>query len=199
MTEVMTAESLGLVPGFDAAFCPDPVPLGYQWCEVYAGGSSATRQNGWTDAELARVAHLPRLVVWVPTPGFDNPRQSALGFLNWLWAHGVPDTNAEGEHTRVMWDLETGREPDAGWLNTAANVLSAHGDWNVLYGSTSWLFGYPVRSGYCVADPTGFPHMYPHPGVVLTQWNWGKRVPGGVIDEDLATADLVSKMWQPEP
>src|SRR5229473_2127120 len=131
---------------FDAAFCPDPVPAGFACCMVYAGGSSAL--HPWTQRELSLVQHLPRLPVWVPTPGLDNPRQSALGLVAWLTAHKVPQTAPNGEHTLIMWDLETGREPYPRWVNIAADVLRAHGYFNLIYGSTSVLFGQPARSGY---------------------------------------------------
>lgn len=180
--------------GFDAAFCPDPVPadlpvpfqpwtVPVEWCEFYMGGSSATRQDGWDDAEMGRVEHLPKLPVWVPTPGFENPRQSALGCLAALRRYGVP---AFAEPYRmVMWDLETGREPDAAWLDVARSVMLGHGYDTMPYGSTSWIFGYQPYSGYMVADPTGRPHMYVHPGVAGTQYQWGVSVRGGVVDADL--------------
>jgi len=55
--------------GFDAEFCPDPIPkqiygVRVEWCEVYAGGSSAA--NPWNDVALFRVqdAGLRILPVW---------------------------------------------------------------------------------------------------------------------------------------
>src|SRR5215472_7517315 len=151
----------GLVPvvkGFDAAHCPDPVPAGYEWCMVYAGGTSAT--HAWEQAELALVRHLPRLPVWVPTPGSDDPVNAAQLFVAWLKAHNVPPVRG-GEHTRVMWDMETGREPDPEWLKKAASVLALAGYFNLVYGSIDTLFGQPARSGYVVANPTNVLHMYP--------------------------------------
>jgi len=184
-----------VAPGFDAAHCPDPVPAGYEWCMVYAGGSSAT--HAWDAAELALVAKLPRLPVWVPTPGTDDPVTAGNAFLRWLTVHNVPKTNARSDHTRVMWDMETGQEPDPAWLNKAAGVTAAAGYRNLVYGSISTLFGQPARSGYVVANPTGVLHLYQHPNVVATQYAFDVKTPGGEIDQDVAVVDLVRQMWQP--
>lgn len=176
------------VLGFDGAFCPDPVPadiggVPVGWCEFYMGGSSAFRPDGWDDAEMERVEHLPKLPVWVPTPGRENPRQSALGCVDALRRYGVPAHAAP--YRAVLWDLETGTEPDAPWLATARAYLLAAGYDSLVYGSASWIFGYPPYSGYLVADPTGRPHMYVHPGVAGTQYEWGVNVTGGQVDLDL--------------
>jgi hypothetical protein len=188
----------GLAHGFDAAYCPDPIPAGYTWCMVYAGGSSAARPDGWTTAELARVEHLPRLPVWVPTPGSDNPRQAAIMFRQWLGDHGVPAAQENGgEHVRVMWDLETGTEPDPRWVTIAADYLLQAGYFNLIYGSPSWLFGQPRRAGYMVADPDGIPLLYPHAGVVGTQYAWNVATPGGPIDANVLLAGVRQRLWQP--
>lgn len=180
---------------FDAAFCPQPIPPGFAACQIYAGGSSAERPSGWSSHELRLVRHLPKLIVWVPTPGLDNPRQAAGDFLRWLESHQVKPITPSGDHIRLMCDAETGKEPDPGFVNTFADYLAAAGYWNLVYGSASWLFGQPKRSGYCVADPTGEPHMYDHAGVVLTQYAWNIQTPGGKIDADLFDKGILEKLW----
>jgi len=168
---------------------------------VYAGGSSAAHE--WTSSELALVKHLPRLPVWVPTPGSEDPAKAASGFAEWLRGHHVPPVNRYGEHMRVMWDLETGKEPDPQWLKRAADHLQKQtGMWNVVYGSISTLFGQPARSGYIVANfpsppAVGQAHLYQRPNVVGTQYSAEVPVPGGVIDENVFTAELVHQIWQP--
>lgn len=185
-----------VVEAFDAAHCPDPVPDGYRACMVYAGGSSAT--HAWTQAELDRAAHLPRLPVWVPTPGHEDPHAVADQLLAWLAGHKVPQLADQcGHHTFVMWDMETGKEPDAAWLNRAADRVAAHGYRNLVYGSISTLFGQPARSGYIVANPTGRPHFYQHPEVEGTQYAWNVKVPGGTIDQDLFSVRVLRQLWQP--
>lgn len=185
-----------VVSAFDAAYCPDPVPPGYGACLVYAGGSSAT--HAWDDAELARVAHLPRLPTWVPTPGHEGPLAAAEALLAWLAAHKVPPVDPRtGQHTHVLWDMETGKEPDAPWLNAAADRVAKDGYWNLVYGSLSTLFGQPSRDGYCVANPTGQPHMFMRPHVKMTQYAFDVAVPGGTIDQSLITAELARQLWLP--
>jgi hypothetical protein len=183
-------------PGFDAARCPDPVPSGYKWCMVYAGGSSAT--HAWDAAELARVEHLPRLPVWVPTPGTDDPVASARGFLAWLQAHGVPSIlDAPHRPVHVLTDLETGTLPDPKWVNAYCDVLAAAGYWNLLYGSLSTILAQPRRSGYVTADWTGQPHLTQHAGVRGTQFRNDVRVPGGTIDLSVLDALVADQLWMP--
>lgn len=190
----MTAP-LVLSPGWDAAYCPDPAPDqddGYDWCQVYIGGSSATRQDGWSAAEVARVPTLRKLPVWVPTPGFDNPRQSALACLDALrryrvraWAH---------PWQWVMWDMETGVLPDPAWFKVAHSVMVAAGYGTISYGSPSWVFDEPNYSGMIVAQPDGSPDLAQlraqHPGALIVgkQFRWGVNVPGGRIDQDILDA-----------
>lgn len=182
--------------GFDAEHCPVPVPAGFAWCMVYAGGSSAA--HAWSPAELAAVAHLPRLPVWVPTPGSETPLAAAAGFREWLAAHGVPTP------VHVMWDMEAGRQAgdDPHWLNQAADDLAQHGALNLVYGATGTLFDVtrpmPRRDGYVVADPTGVPHLYPRAGVRATQFAFDVRERGGLIDETAMERDLVRGLWQPQ-
>lgn len=194
--DIWTPGVVDTVKGFDAATCPDPVPPGYEWCMIYAGGSSASDPNGWPDDALARVAHLPRLVVWVPTPGIDNPRTAARQFLAWLHRRGVP-TDPKGKRTLLMVDEETGRLPNPTWTNAFCGRLALAGYDNLPYGSLSTIFGEPARSGYVVANPTGQPHMYPHAQVAGTQYAFDVGVPGGVVDETLLRRDLLGQLWQP--
>ena len=177
--------------GWDAAFCPDPAPDqddGYTWCEVYIGGSSATRRDGWNGTEVDRVADLPKLPVWVPTPGFDNPRQSALACVTALHRYGVPAWEAPWR--AVMWDMETGVLPDPAWFSVAHGVMLASGYATISYGSLSWAFGEPNYLGMIVADPDGNPDFRPlraaHPGALIVgkQYKWGVRTPGGVTDQN---------------
>jgi len=141
---------------------------------------------------------MPRLPAWVPTPGHESPLTVADQFLAWLHDHGVPSQDSPGGRpVHVMWDMETGKEPDAHWLNQAADRLASHGYWNIVYGSTSTLFGQPARDGYMVANPTGKPHMYLHPAVRITQYAFDVKTPGGLIDESLIAVDLLHQLWMP--
>jgi hypothetical protein len=203
-------------PGFDAAYLPDPVPRGFGWCMVYAGGSAAT--HAWDAAELERVvaAGLRLLPVWVPTPGHDDPAAAGEEFAVWLADHGAP------KGTPVLWDMETAGAASAAWLNRACDVTavaSGRGALNLVYGSTGTLFGLPARSGYFPADPTGSPHFVQRPEVAGTQYRWnvptsagsasielapsgpaGERMSlntAGVIDLDVITRDWYKRLWKP--
>jgi len=180
-------------PGWDAAPVPDPAPDqddGYTWCEVYIGGTSAF--HVWTQTEINRVDDLPKLPVWVPKPGFDNPRQSALGCVAALKARGVPAYATPWR--AVLIDLETGKEPDQPWLAAfqAVTVQYGYGIWP--YGSTAWIFGYQDYSGLLVAHYDGSPDLeafrVAHPGrhIVGKQYKAGVSVPGGTVDLDVLDA-----------
>jgi hypothetical protein len=189
-------------PGWDAAPVPDPAPdqddqvpgapagTTFQWCEVYIGGSSAF--HVWTQTERNRVDDLPKLPVWVPTPGFDNPRQSALACVASLHAAGVPAYATPWR--AVMIDLETGKEPDQPWLAGFQAVTVQHGYDIWPYGSTSWIFGYADYSGLLVAQYDGSADLdalrRAHPGrhIVGKQYRAGVGVPGGVVDLDVLDA-----------
>jgi len=202
------------VPGFDAAYLPDPAPAGYAWCMVYAGGTAAL--HPWPDADVDRaIATGYRLLpAWVPAPGSDDPKHAAASFVTWLEEWKVP------RDTPLLWDMETAGQPDAAWLNRACDITAAasgKGDLNLVYGSTGTLFGLPARSGYFPADPTGSPHLVLRPQVAGTQYRWGVPVANGAlnfdqapysdvaqrsaapgqVDLDVAVRELYAKMWKP--
>lgn len=182
---------------WDAEDCPDPIPDGYDACMIYVGGSSAA--HVWTDEELARVAHLPRLPVWVPTPGQDNARAVALEVKERLRVLGVPRYRQDtGERVAVMWDLERGTLPDPGWVRTVCNHLAADGWSNLIYGSTSWVFQEPPRDGYVVATNDGINEVYPHAHAVANQYRFDLEVPGGTIDVSCFNRDTLARFWHPK-
>lgn len=193
----MTLWLPGVVPTelmWDSAACPATPPAGHAACMAYFGGSSATR--AWTTDELDHVKALKLriLPVWVPTPGSDNPRAAAEGLIQRLHDESVP----AGVH--VMWDMETGKEPDAAWLNRAADTVAAAGWLNLVYGSTSTLFGQPPRDGYVVADwaVPRQPHLYGRAHVRATQFANDVSLPDGhKIDQSVITHDLLAELWAP--
>jgi len=183
------------VQSFDAEHCPDPAPTGYEGALVYAGGSSAA--HAWTDKEIARAAAVVKwlLPVWVPTPGTDDPVKVGKEFVAWLTAHKVPTSTVAEHPVHLVWDLETGKEPDAAWADQACRVTTNAGWYNLIYGSLNVIFHQPVRDGYFVANPTGQPHMYDHRDVKATQYAFDVKVPGGVIDQSLVSVELANQMW----
>lgn len=177
-TEVQVASVLN---GFDAAFCPNPVPAEseYEVAEFYAGGSSAF--HIWTPAERSLIKGRLTLPIWVPTPGLDNPTQVAEGIAATLKGLGIP---AHATPFRaVMLDMET--STDADFITLCCDKLAAFGYDSFIYGSASSVFHLPARSGYIVADPTGEPHIYDHADAIGTQYAWGVNVTGGQVDADL--------------
>lgn len=183
-----------VVDGWDSETCPGQLPEGYQMAFIYAGGSSAA--HAWTDEEIDRVKHLPLLPIWVPTPGTDSPVEAAQEFIAWLKDHKVPAiVPTSGQHQHVMWDMETGKEPDAKWLREAADEMQAASFWNLVYGSTSTLFGQPERDGYMVANPTNEPHLFLRPGVRATQWGFNQPSGESKIDTWLLAKDLLGCCW----
>jgi hypothetical protein len=192
--------------GWDAAFCPDPVPVDlgdadqveFAYAGFYLGGSSAF--HTWTDVERRRLAAsgLKCMPIWVPTPGHENPRQVALEAAAAMLAVGFPP-RARPWYRPLMWDLETGTEPDPGWVRTAALTLHQRGYDSLLYGSVdgSHIFAEPLGpgfSGYIVAHYDGIAELYPHPGVVGKQYAANVAVPGGEVDLDVVAGSLLAHL-----
>lgn len=191
----------GLDYGWDAEFVPDPAPteingMHMSYAGIYLGGSSAARVTPSRERARITEAGLKTMPIWVPTPGFDNPRQAALDAANLLRMAGVPD---HATPWRVlMWDQETGILPDPSWLALAADTLAARGYGSLVYGSPdgSHLFANPPRSGYIVASWDGRPTLYPAPHVVGKQFAAGVVVPGGVVDLDVIDATLLDHLGE---
>jgi len=188
-----------LVNGWDAAYCPDPVPTTINgrrmsYAGFYLGGSSAFRT--WPDGERRRLAasRLRAMPIWVPTPGSENPRQVALQAIAALKAAGIPPHASP--FRALMWDLETGVEPASQWMTVAANTLAYYGYDNLLYGSPdgSHIFSEPARLGYIVAFYDGRPSLYPHPGAVGKQYQANVSVPGGQVDLNVLESSILAHL-----
>jgi len=188
-----------LVNGWDAAYCPDPAPTNINgrrmaYAGFYLGGSSAFRT--WTDGERRRLAasRLRAMPIWVPTPGSENPRQVALQAIDALKAVRIPPHATP--FRAMMWDLETGLEPDSQWLTIAANTLAFYGYDNLVYGSPdgSQIFSEPPRLGYIVAFYDGRPSLYPHPGAVGKQYQANVSVPGGQVDLNVLDSSILAHL-----
>lgn len=184
------------VEAFDAEACPDPVPADVEVAQPYIFGSSAAAI--WDVHELARVRHLHKLPICVPTPGTDDPRKVASQLANRMVTLGMPRGGyGDGGLVSIMWDLETGREPDNPWLKVAADRLHAHGFGSYCYGSEDVIYHYDQRRGYIVANPTGERHLVQHEGATGTQYAWGVIVPGGRINRSALARDMLRDMWRP--
>ena len=192
-----------LAYGWDAAFCPAPIPTDIQGLHMsyagwYLGGSSAF--HVWTAGERARLAasKMRTMPIWVPTPGQDDPRQVAFAA-----ARAMLDARYRPWHKPwycpLMWDLETGTEPDSGWVSVATAALHHYGYDSILYGSIdgSHILAEPLGpgwSGYLVADYTGVRHLYPARHVIGTQYAPDVAVPGGQVDLDVVDASVLDHL-----
>jgi hypothetical protein len=196
---ITESEHMPLAYGWDASSCPSPPPTEIggkrmSYGGFYLGGSSAFRV--WTDQERRHLAAsgLKCMPIWVPTPGSENPRQVALAAVSAMGAVGIPH---HATPWRVlMWDFETGVEPDPPWLNIAADTMASRGYGSLVYGSPggSGLFSYAARSGYMVADYDGVAALYPHPNVVGKQYQANVTVPGGEVDLDVIDSSLLDHL-----
>lgn len=194
---------MSLALGFDAAFCPNPVPssidgLEVAWCEVYIGGSSATRPRGWSAAELVRVEHLAKLPVWVPTPGADNPTQSARSALSALRAFRVPAFASPWR--ALLVDLETGlaaTSADQAWLAAFRARIEAAGYDTMPYASVSRLCGYQAYTGRLGACWDGSQDLTRCNGELVPCALVGKQyaaevqLAGGAVDLDVLEARML--------
>jgi hypothetical protein len=188
-----------LVYGWDAAYCPDPVPGEINGAHIsyaagYLGGSSAYRS--WTSGEWQRASNGYQHVmpIWVPTPGSDNARQAALAAAAALADAGVPAFATPWR--ALMWDLETGTEPAPSWVTTAANTLASRGYDSLIYGSveSSGVLSNPRRTGYIVADYDGVASLYPAAGVVGKQYSANVNIPGGQVDLDVLEEAMLAHL-----
>lgn len=145
----------------------------------YFGGPRAF--NVWTPDQWFAFRGQPKIPMWVAGTGPKNGTDDGTAAVRALRALGVP----RGKVTLV--DMETGK--DRTYLEAYGDELKAAGYKTWVYGSVSTLFGNPQLNGYAVADPTGVMHMYPHPGVRMTQWAFGPLFDQDVIREWLMQQD----------
>jgi hypothetical protein len=160
------------IDGRDAAF---PANL-HGWPGLvfgYYGGPMAL--NIW-DNSAWRAFGSYKVPIWVGGMAGAPEGQQAVAKLQQL---EVP-TGCE-----TLLDMET--RVDRTYVEHFGEVLQGAGYKVLVYGSISTLFKNPQLNGYAVADPTGVPHMYPHPGVRMTQYAFGPLFDSDVIKHWIAT------------
>lgn len=145
----------------------------------YFGGAGAF--NVWAPPQWDQFRGQPKIPMWVPPTGPKNGTVDGTTAVRALRALGVP----RGKVTLV--DMETMK--DRSYLDNYGHELQSAGYKVWVYGSVSSLFGNPQLNGYAVADPTGIMHMYPHPGVRMTQWAFGPLFDQDAIKEWLLQQD----------
>lgn len=157
--------------GRDAAF---PANL-HGWAGTvfgYYGGPLAF--NVW-DQSAWRAFGSFKVPIWVGGYGGTPEGEQAVAALHSLEVPAGCET---------MLDMET--RVDRTYVANFGKALQAAGYRVLVYGSTSTVFKNPQLNGYAVADPTGVPHMYPHPGVRMTQYAFGQLFDQDVIKHWIA-------------
>lgn len=165
----------GYLLGRDAAYASnigtwDGAVLGY------LGGPSV--YHTWSLQDWKGYPRNPKIPIWV---GGQDGSGEGWAALQALWLLGVPSGKV------VVLDLE--ERVHRTYVDAFGGVLRWAGFKVWPYGSTGTIFANPQLNGYAVADPTGVQHMYPHPGVRLTQWAFGPKFDDDVIKEWLAADD----------
>lgn len=159
--------------------------------QVAAGYLRSATPHTWTTTDWQAQSARWLLPIYVP----DNPntgQAEGIAAADELRALGWPTG------TTVGWDLETHQWQ--GEVTAAAAVLALAGYHLMPYGSTSTLFTNPPVAGYWVADWTNQPHLYPHAGVVATQYQAGVTMANGVVaDLSLIVASVPLRDAHPLP
>jgi hypothetical protein len=145
----------------------------------YFGGAGAF--NIWAPNDWLPFRGQPKIPIWVPPTGNKNGTIDGTSAVRLLRQLGVPRGKV------VLLDMET--MVDRSYVTAFGRELQDAGYKVWVYGSTSTLFKNPQLNGYAVADPTGILHMYPHPGVRMTQWAFGPATDQDAIKEWLLARD----------
>lgn len=133
---------------------------------IVAGYIGGDTPHVWTDKEWERFHGIKKLPIFVRSNvvGSVGGKQDGFTALEALYALKVPQGSA------VVYDRETNTDRDA--TIAFGQILSWAHYYVFPYGSKGNLFDHPSLNGYWVADPTGHPHMYDHPRVVATQFQF---------------------------
>lgn len=142
----------------------------------YYGGPEA--YNVWSTVSWLRFTSHYKIPIWVAGLNGEEEGISAVSALHSL---RVP----EGKVT--ILDMEA--RIDRSYVSNFGHELQSAGYKVWVYGSASSLFRMPQLNGYAVADPTGIVHMYPHPGVRMTQYAFGSAFDNDVVRKWLAEQD----------
>lgn len=168
-----------LIHGRDAAF-PENL-MGYTGVILgYTGGARAF--NPWTLPQWELFTENEKIPIWVAGNG---PGSESLDSLAMLKRLDVP------KGCVTLLDMEA--RIDKYYVAHYGEVLQDAGYKVWVYGSTSTVFDNPQLNGYAVADPTGGAHMYPHPGVRMTQCAFGAKYDHDVIREWVLDQD---ELWR---
>lgn len=166
-----------LINGRDAAY-PDNLTHFPDTIIGYYGGPRAF--NAWTKSEWELFPGNYKIPIWVGGKNGTEEGASAVGVLRTL---GVP------KGCVTLLDMEA--RVDKTYVSNFGRVLQESGYKVWVYGSTSTLFSNPELNGYAPAYPNGIRALYNHPGVRMTQWEFGSTYDDDVIRKWVYTADTI--------
>lgn len=149
----------------------------------YIGGAAF---HTWAKSDWAHFRGNLKIPIWVAPVGNKNGQADAAAAVEALRDLGVPSGKV------VMLDMEAPMV-DKTYVSAFGAGLQAASYKVWVYGSVSNVFQNPQLNGYAVADPTGSVHMYPHPGVRMTQYAFGQTQDQDVVRHWLVTQD---DLWQ---
>ena len=167
-----------------------PLPPGFEAVAGYIGGDTP---HVWTPQDWLKFRHDRKLPIFVrsQTVGAKGGLDDGFAALEALYELGVP------KGTYVAYDRETSTDTAAtGIFN---EVIRWGGYYSLVYGSKDNIFQHPAPYGYWVADYTGTPHMYPHSGVVMTQYTNGDAQ--GFDENEMRWWAFIDRLkeWEPKP
>lgn len=137
-------------------------PPGYSAYAGYIGGDTphVLSDQQWDD--LGAVRKIP-IFVRSQIVGRQGGIEDAFNALRQLYHLRVP------KQSIVIYDRETNSDADA--TQGFGDVMHWADYFAMPYGSKDNIFAHPALDGIWIADPTGVPHMFNHPGVNATQYD----------------------------
>lgn len=170
---------MSLVHGEDAAYARNITA----WAVVVGGYlDSPWAFHAWSADDWQRFPSKPKFPYWLATP---DALVDAEQIISQMSALGIP------LGCPVGLDMQTRVDPL--YVHEVFSKVRSHGYRMLVYGSSGTVFGNPECNGYVVASPTGFPHMYAHPGVMATQYAF--NLPPG-FDANLWREYVTDEMWK---
>lgn len=166
---------------------PEGLNLNTNGVSVVAGYIGGDTPHVWSEADWRRFPGVKKLPIFVRSQvvGLNGGKADGFLALEALYRLGVP------KNTLVIYDRETNTDAEA--THGFGEVLQWVGYKVATYGSRDNLFSHPSLNGYWVADPTGSPHMYDHPGVNITQYAIGNGF--DYSEAKFWTVETEMKVW----
>lgn len=160
-----------------------PLPSSIHAVAMYIGGDTPHVATVGDWQKFPKDRKLP-MFVRSTVVGRDGGEADGWDAVKKLRDLGVPKGSV------CVYDRET--NTDAEGTQAFGNILHYVGFECWPYGSTGNIFEHPALNGYFVADPTSVPHMYDHPDVMMTQFEW--NTPKGWDESEIRLWQLLHKL-----